>query len=234
MAEPGDAGARKARSLIAVVRTHRMNDIENFWTEFSERCGEISEETPSDEAMDYLLECLRGIDPRLYYHIGSRDDGTDLILSAEGHPDLMPVLQELKQNAPSIDGWRIVISYDGMLIFGERNIEVFPSTENGDVLFRLALKGDRPWIPRPVTFSVVFPSLADASAFAEIIAGANTKCEVSNYDGAASYSHQAEVTTNIVATHQEVTNFENYLGRVAVKFGGRNDGWGCFVSNEKS
>ena len=103
-----------------------MSDIKNFWIEFSERCGELSGESPSSDAMDYLLECLRRIDPRLYYHLGSRDDGTDLILSAEGHPDLMPVLQELKQSAPSQDGWEIVVSFDGMLTFGERNIEVFP------------------------------------------------------------------------------------------------------------
>jgi hypothetical protein len=211
-----------------------MSQIENFWARFSERSGELGGETPSSDATDDLLEHLRKIDPRLYYHLGSRDAGTDLILSAEGHPDLMPLLQELKQSAPSLDRWEIVVSYDGMLIFGERNIEVFPNTENGDVLFRMASKGDRPWISRPVTFSVVFPTLADASAFAEIIAGTNTKCEVSSYNGAEGFSHQAEVTTNIVATHQEVTDFENYIGSVAAKFGGRNDGWGCFMSNEQS
>ena len=98
----------------------------------------------------------------------------------------------------------------------------------------MALRGDRPWISRPVTFSVVFPSLPDASAFAEHVAGANSRCEVSEYDGAKGFSHQAEVTTNIVGTHEAVTNYENYVGSVATKFGGRNDRWGCFVSDEQS
>ncbi len=88
--------------------------------------------------MEELLTSLEKVEPRLYYHLGSNDRGTDLILSAEGHADLMPVLNLLKKEAPVAFGWKIVVVYEGMLTFGERNDRVFPATENGDVLYRMA------------------------------------------------------------------------------------------------
>jgi hypothetical protein len=209
-----------------------MTDINNFWTAFSKAHKKISGEYPSSDAMDHMLECLKKVDPRLYYHLGSRDAVTDLILSAEGYPDLMPVLQKLKETAPILDGWAIIVSYEGMLVFGERNLEIFPETENGDVLFRMTLNGDQLWISRPVNFSVVFPNLLNASNFAASVASKDRKCKISKYDGAKGFSHQVEVTIDIVTTNEVVTGFEDYLGSIAMKFGGRNDGWGCFTVKE--
>jgi hypothetical protein len=210
-----------------------MADINNdFWTEFSKVQKEIRGESPSSDAMDHVLECLRKVDRRLYYPLGSRDTVTDLILSADGYPDLMPVLQKLKATAPSLDGWGIVVGYEGMLVLGERNLEVFPETENGDVLFRMALNGDHLWISRSVNFSVVFPNLLNASNFAASVGSKDRKSKINKYDGAKGFSHEVEVTINIVATNQAITDFENYLGSIAMKFGGRNDGWGCFTVKE--
>jgi hypothetical protein len=209
-----------------------MRAISNFWSEFSMAQKEIAGESPSSAAMDRVLESLMKVDARLYYHLGSRDTVTDLILSAEGYPELMPVLQKLKETAPTLDGWAIVVSYDGMLLFGERNPEVFPKTENGDVLFRMALNGDHLWISRPIIFSVVFPNSLNASNFAESVAGTDRKCEINKYDEARGFSHQVEVTIDIAATNRSITDFESYLGNIALRFGGRNDGWGCFAVKE--
>jgi hypothetical protein len=98
--------------------------------------------------------------------------------------------------------------------------------------FEMALNGDQLWISRPIDFSVVFPSSLNASNFAESVAGTDRNCQISQYDGAKGFSHQVEVTNNIVATNQAITEFENYLSSIAMKFGGRNDGWGCFAVKE--
>lgn len=37
-----------------------------------------------------------------------------------------------------------------------------------------------------------------------------------------------EVTLQIGPTHSEITATEVDLGAMAAKYGGRNDGWGCF------
>jgi Regulator of ribonuclease activity B len=199
-----------------------------FWNEFSKLNSQLEGDQPSAEAMKQLLSCLEEIDQRLYYHLGSRDNGIDLILSAEGHADLMPVLDQLKATAPKIERWDVLAAFEGMLLFGQRNERVFPDTENGDVLYRMALNGDKLWIAREVNFSLVFPTEGGAANFLKKAAVENFHCEVSEYNGAEGYSFQAEVNMAIIPSHETITLIENRLEKLAEEFGGRNDGWGCF------
>lgn len=205
-----------------------MDNIEAFWKVFEDINLDLEGENPSLSAMDDLLEELNNIDTRLYYHLGSKDDGTDLILSAEGHADLMMELIQLKDAAPKIPNWGIVTSYDGMLLFGERNKEIFPLTQNGDVLFRMAQNGDRLWEARDVNYALVFPNEESALKFKSEASKDTQACEVSEYDGAPGYPYQADVTIELIPSCNNITNKEAYFGELAANFGGRNDGWGCF------
>jgi hypothetical protein len=180
--------------------------------------------------MESLLDSLRRIDGRLYYHLGEHDTGTDLILSAEGNADLMPILHDLEQSAPSVEGWKVLAAYDGDLAIGRRNEDVFPRTENGDVLYRMAQSGDRLWIPREVDFSFIFASERGARAFANRLANEGLKVEVSEYDGARGYARQVEVTKHMLPTHTLISDFEERLETRASESGGRADGWGCFAT----
>lgn len=205
-----------------------MNSIRAFWREFQRLHRSLAGETPSNEAMDNILKALKQIDARLYYHLGSKDTGTDLIISAEGHADLMPTLAQLERAAPHIDGWQVVTAYEGMLVFGQRNGRVFPPTENGDVLYRMAQNGDALWIEREVNFSFVFPRKKEAAIFCAKAAVESIRNEVSRYKGAAGYSFQAEVRIAMVPSHESITSMEERLGNIARKINGRPDGWGCF------
>ena len=65
-----------------------MANTESFWTTFLQLKDAFSDEASNQEAMTDLLEALCKIDDRLYFHVGHKDDSIDLILSAEGNPDL--------------------------------------------------------------------------------------------------------------------------------------------------
>jgi hypothetical protein len=183
-----------------------VNSVEAFWSKFWGLHSQLDGVSPSREAMDELLEALRQIDPRLYYHLGSKDTATDLIISAEGQADLMPILTQLERTAPSIRGWGIVTAYDGMLLFGERNERVFPFTENGDVLYRMAQNGDALWIEREVDYAFVFPSKKDAATFCAKAVGEGARGEVRRYKGAPGYSFQAEIHIRLIPTHDAITS----------------------------
>ena len=76
----------------------------------------------------------------LCFHLGEHDKCTDLILSAEGNADLMPLLQKVEQSALLPEGWRVLAAYDGDFVIGRRNLSVFPETENRHVRVRVSAK----------------------------------------------------------------------------------------------
>lgn len=203
------------------------SDVTQFWRDAAPLLASLSASPRPRAAMESLLDRLRRLDPRLYYHLGDHDAGTDLILSAEGHADLMPLLDELARAAPRTRGFGVVPAYDGDLVIGRRNDDVFPRTENGDVLFRMATDGDRLWLPREVDFSFVFPREADARAFAARVAADGLDVETSAYAGAAGYTREVVVTTTVIPAHATITRVEAALAARAAEHRGRADGWGC-------
>ena len=213
-----------------------MNQVQTFWHNFLHLLPQFTEgDEPSQSAMESLLTSLQMIDDRLYFFIGSTDEGMDLILSAEGYPDLMPVIADMKAAAPAMPGWHIVVSYEADLLFGQRNMRVFPDTDNGNVLYMMGCKGDALWISRAVNFSVVFPGMQAAEAFAVKLREDGYSCEASLYDGAERFHAQAEVTLPLIPTCDNIGKAEDMLAALALPFGGQNDGWGCFeVSAEEA
>jgi hypothetical protein len=207
-----------------------MNTTEEFWREFQIIEVNLSGGKPSEQAMDNLLSFLLLVDPRLYYHLGSTDAGTDLILSAEGHADLMPILKRLKAAAPQSARWNVVTAFEGMLLFGQRNEKVFPvsENENGDVLFRMANNGDDLFKARDVNFSVVFQEREAAQQFADHFRKLGFEVEIAEPQGLTRRKHDVTVTINMVPSYESITNFEQQLESVAAPLGGKNDGWGCF------
>lgn len=206
-----------------------MAQVHAFWRNFLRMLPQLTAgEEPSQAAMEELLSCLEEVDSRLYFFIGSTDDGMDLVLSAEGYPDLMPVVMRIKAAAPVVPGWRVLSAYDAELLFGQRNEHIFPKTESGDVLYKMAQNGDALWIERPVNFSLVFSTAAAARQFAARIAVDKLACDTSPYDGAEGYTYQVEVTIPLIPTYANIERAEARFSSLAKPFGGRNDGWGCF------
>jgi regulator of RNase E activity RraB len=206
-----------------------MDNIEAFWHKFLDVRDQLNMEPVSEEAMVALLSHLQKVDSRLYYHLGTTSERVDLIISAEGHADLMPVLERLKTAAPNIESWSVVTTFEALLLFGRRNQYVFPLTENGDVLYRMASNGDDLSKSRNIDFATLFNRTSATEPFADYFRKLGYEVEIGKSRGMIRRKVDVIVTRNMLPTHDSITEFEKELQSVAEKFGGKNEGWGCYV-----
>lgn len=104
----------------------------------------------------------------------------------------------------------------------------FPEDANGDVLRRMEARGDDLTRPRNIDFAVVFTDETSAERFAENFRKLGHEVSVKNASADQSHSWDVIVVRHMVPCHEEINNFENLLQSVAERWGGQNDGWGCF------
>jgi hypothetical protein len=110
-----------------------------------------------------------------------------------------------------------------------RDHDQFPDDENGDVLWNMSQNGDNLSVRREIDFSVIFPTEGAAIEFAVILLKNGQKVSSSSYDGNTNFPWQVHTHPMMLPTHGNVSAYEEQLGQDAAKFGGRNDGWGCFA-----
>jgi hypothetical protein len=109
------------------------------------------------------------------------------------------------------------------------------SEENEDVLRRLGAECDDLTQPREIDFTVVFPNELSAQAFAGKVETMDVSVSVEESGTAEGLQWDVVVTKMMVPENGAITEFEEYLAELAIQYGGRNDGWGCFnVVSEKN
>jgi hypothetical protein len=108
----------------------------------------------------------------------------------------------------------------------------FPDDDNGDALRRLQRDGDDLTQARGIDFTVVMPTEDAAEQFAARLRllGCEVSCEETHC--VPELPWDVVIAKNMVPSHAGITEFENELQQIADKFGGRNDGWGCFAQKE--
>ncbi len=104
-----------------------------------------------------------------------------------------------------------------------------PDDDNADVLWRMVSGGDDLSIPRDIDFTVVFSVEADAEGFAGLIRPLGHKVKMAHSQCVPELPWDVVVTRHMVPAHAAITRFEDDLARLASRYGGRNDGWGCFA-----
>lgn len=110
-----------------------------------------------------------------------------------------------------------------------RDFELFPDDENGDVLWQMVEEGDNLSVPREVDFSVIFPSEEMALQFAVHMLKEEQKVSMNPYEEDEEMPWQVQVHPFMLPTHENISGFEGLLEEDAASFGGRSDGWGCEV-----
>ena len=109
------------------------------------------------------------------------------------------------------------------------------SEENEDVLRRMRAKCDDLTQPRDIDFSVVFADEPSARGFADQIGVTEASLSIRRSEVAPGLPWDVTVTKKMTPENEAVTEFEEFLADIAVQYGGRNDGWGCFnVVSEKN
>jgi Regulator of ribonuclease activity B len=113
----------------------------------------------------------------------------------------------------------------------QRDYTRFPNDENGDVLWRMSEDGDNLSKRREIDFSVIFPTEETALQFAVHLLRNDQKVSFSEYKEHDELPWQVHVHPMMEPTHENITGFENQLGKDAAEFGGRNDGWGSWAQD---
>ena len=104
----------------------------------------------------------------------------------------------------------------------------FPNDENGDILRKMIKRGDDLSKSRKIDFYFVFPEEHQARNFArQVHLTPGLACEAERYEERDMW--EATVTSDMVPSHQEITELENSLDKIAQLNGGEADDWGCFI-----
>lgn len=107
-------------------------------------------------------------------------------------------------------------------------LEDIPDDVDGDVLRAMRAKGDSLTQPRPIDFSVVFPTERAALDFCEAIAESGVKFSHEESRADADRPWDVTVRRAMVPDHTEIIAMEEWLATRAEPHDGQNDGWGCF------
>ena len=105
---------------------------------------------------------------------------------------------------------------------------VFPNDANGDALRRMEAEGDDLTRPRNIDFDVVFPDGNSAEQFAKHFRALGHEVSVEAAGTRRDFPWDVVVVKRMVPSHEGITGFEDLLQSAADRWGGHNDGWGCF------
>lgn len=87
----------------------RVDDaIAAFWSKFEEHAGELDAADSTDAPVyGELLRYLHKVDAGIYFEFCSAPGARDLIITADGNSALFPLVRNIVDAAPPIDGWTI-------------------------------------------------------------------------------------------------------------------------------
>jgi hypothetical protein len=111
-------------------------------------------------------------------------------------------------------------------------LDDIPDGVDGDVLRRMRTSGDSLTQPRPINFSVIFPTEKAAQRFCGAIAQYEVKLAYQESDAGKDRPWDVTVTRDMVPGHAEIIAMEEWLDTHARPLDGENDGWGCFSIND--
>ena len=101
-----DTGSAGGSSAVVASLNARVT---GFWTWFVEHAQELRVEKDGVKAMQRIGDELAKIDSDLIAEIGVNGETRELVISADGHKELFPRVQEVYAARPAhVEGWAIV------------------------------------------------------------------------------------------------------------------------------
>jgi hypothetical protein len=107
-------------------------------------------------------------------------------------------------------------------------LEDIPDDLDGDVLRQMRSCGDSLTQPRPINFSIIFPTESVVLAFCEAFTKSAHKIAYQKSEVDEDRPWDVTVTREMVPDHAEIIAMEKWLAARADPLDGRNDGWDCF------
>lgn len=116
-----------------------------------------------------------------------------------------------------------------------RDPSIFPSDENGDILWSAHLAGDHLAAIRDVHFSVLFISEASANSCAAEMRAAAFEVHVDEcLETDSTPAWRVVAAAHIIPSHERVSAVSNLISSIAMRHDGVTDGWATELSLNNS
>ena len=111
----------------------------------------------------------------------------------------------------------------------ERDLELFPNDDNGDVLWQMAQDGDDLTEAHEIEYSIAFKSEEQADQCALYLLKEEQK--ISLFEDTEGESSEWIITIYVYMEpeHSDIVDLEEWFTKIAEQHGGEYDGWGCMA-----
>jgi hypothetical protein len=139
---PAEANAAPSPTPAQAPMPPPVSATGRFWEWFEQHAVALQADDDLVNVMETISAALAKVNPRVIAEIASTDVERTLVLSANGDPELFPVVHEIYAARPTVAGWRIVAfrprsGLDAITMHGKRMEPAkmkFVGTRDGDKL----------------------------------------------------------------------------------------------------
>lgn len=110
-----------------------------------------------------------------------------------------------------------------------RDFEQFPDDDNGNVLWQMAEDGNDLSLPYEVEYSIIFAEQQQAEQCALFLLHQEQKVSLYEEEEGESRYWVVSAYIELIPMHEDITDLEQWFIRIADKFAGEYDGWGCIA-----
>ena len=111
----------------------------------------------------------------------------------------------------------------------ERDLELFPNDDNGDVLWQMAQDGDDLTEAHEIEYSVAFTDKAKAEQCALFLLHEEQKISLFIDEESENQEWIITIYVYMEPEYSDIVDLEEWFTKIANEHGGEYDGWGCMA-----
>ncbi len=111
----------------------------------------------------------------------------------------------------------------------ERDLELFPNDDNGDVLWQMAQDGDDLTEAHEIEYSIAFTDKAKAEQCALFLLHEEQKISLFIDEESENQEWIITIYVYMEPEYSDIVDLEEWFTKIANEHGGEYDGWGCMA-----
>ena len=111
----------------------------------------------------------------------------------------------------------------------ERDLELFPNDDNGDVLWQMAQDGDDLTEAHEIEYSIAFTDKAKAEQCALFLLHEEQKISLFIDEESDNQEWIITIYVYMEPEYSDIVDLEEWFTKIANEHGGEYDGWGCMA-----
>ena len=111
----------------------------------------------------------------------------------------------------------------------ERDLELFPNDDNGDVLWQMAQDGDDLTEAHEIEYSIAFTDKAKAEQCALFLLHEEQKISLFSDEESENQEWIITIYVYMEPEYSDIVDLEEWFTKIANEHGGEYDGWGCMA-----